>query len=68
MYGSYWSVTKYKDIMHVETHHQLYSSEASLGGIRSPIVRRTSVAAVSSRPIRRITTSSARWSAPSLRR
>jgi cytochrome P450 len=33
MYGSYWSVTKYKDIMHVETHHQLYSSEARLGGI-----------------------------------
>ena len=33
MYGSYWSVTKYKDIMHVETHHQLYWSEARLGGI-----------------------------------
>ena len=33
MYGSYWSVTKYKDIMQVETHHQLYSSEARLGGI-----------------------------------
>jgi cytochrome P450 len=33
MYGSYWSVVKYKDIMHVETHHQLYSSEARLGGI-----------------------------------
>src|ERR1700719_5347347 len=33
MYGSYWSVTKYKDIMHVETNHQLYSSEARLGGI-----------------------------------
>ena len=33
MYGSYWSVTKYKDIMHVETHHQAYSSEAKYGGI-----------------------------------
>ena len=33
MYGSYWSVTKYKDIMHVETHHQMYSSEAEHGGI-----------------------------------
>src|SRR5215467_8556369 len=33
MYGSYWSVTKYKDIMHVETHHQIYSSEAKHGGI-----------------------------------
>ena len=33
MFGSYWSVTKYKDIMHVETNHQLYSSEARLGGI-----------------------------------
>jgi cytochrome P450 len=33
MYGSYWSLTKYKDIMHVETHHQAYSSEAKYGGI-----------------------------------
>jgi cytochrome P450 len=33
LYGSYWSVTKYKDIMHVETHHQAYSSEAKYGGI-----------------------------------
>jgi cytochrome P450 len=33
MHGSYWSVTKYKEIMHVETHHQIYSSEARLGGI-----------------------------------
>jgi cytochrome P450 len=33
MYGSYWSVTKYKDIMSVETNHQTYSSEAMLGGI-----------------------------------
>jgi cytochrome P450 len=33
MYGSFWSVTKFKDIMHVETHHDIYSSEAKLGGI-----------------------------------
>jgi cytochrome P450 len=32
-YGPYWSVTKYKDIMHVETSHQIYSSEAGLGGV-----------------------------------
>ena len=32
-YGPYWSVTKYNDIMHVDTHHQTYSSEARLGGI-----------------------------------
>lgn len=32
-YGPYWSVTKYKDIMHVDTNHQIYSSEAHLGGI-----------------------------------
>lgn len=29
-FGPYWSVTKYRDIMEVETHHQLFSSE---GGI-----------------------------------
>ncbi len=34
MSGSYWSVTKYKDIMHVVTNHQnLLYSEAHLGGI-----------------------------------
>jgi cytochrome P450 len=31
MYGSFWSVTKYKDIMQVELNPQIYSSEASLG-------------------------------------
>jgi cytochrome P450 len=30
MFGPYWSVTKFKDIMYVDTHHQVYSSE---GGI-----------------------------------
>jgi cytochrome P450 len=31
LYGPYWSVSKYKDIMQVEVNHQTYSSE--LGGI-----------------------------------
>ena len=33
MYGSFWSVTKYKDIMAVDTNHQVYSSDAMMGGI-----------------------------------
>lgn len=45
-YGAYWSVTKYKDIMTVETNHSIYSSEAALGGIaivdREPEFRRRS--------------------------
>ena len=32
-FGPYWSVTKYNDIMDVETNHQLFSSDSSLGGI-----------------------------------
>ncbi len=32
-YGPYWSVTKYNDIMAVDTNHQVFSSESSLGGI-----------------------------------
>jgi cytochrome P450 len=32
-YGPYWSVTKYNDIMAVDTNHQTFSSEAHLGGI-----------------------------------
>jgi cytochrome P450 len=31
--GGFWSVTKYKDIMAVDTNHQVFSSEAKLGGI-----------------------------------
>jgi cytochrome P450 len=33
MYGSYWSVTTYRDIMQVDTNHQMFSSDAMLGGI-----------------------------------
>ena len=33
MYGSYWSVTKYKDIMQVDTNQKIYSSDAMMGGI-----------------------------------
>jgi cytochrome P450 len=33
MYGSFWSVTKFKDIITVETHPEIYSSDAKLGGI-----------------------------------
>jgi cytochrome P450 len=33
MYGSFWSVTKFKDIMTVETRPDIYSSEARMGGI-----------------------------------
>jgi cytochrome P450 len=33
MYGSYWSVTKYKDIMAVDTNQKVYSSDALMGGI-----------------------------------
>jgi cytochrome P450 len=33
MYGSFWSVTKYKDIMQVDTSQTVFSSDAMLGGI-----------------------------------
>src|ERR1700742_159996 len=33
MFGPYWSVTKYNDIMAIDTNHQVFSSAASLGGI-----------------------------------
>jgi cytochrome P450 len=29
----YWSVTRYNDIMHVDTNHGVFSSDAGLGGI-----------------------------------
>jgi len=33
MFGPYWSVTKYKDIMAVEVNHKAFSSDSSFGGI-----------------------------------
>ncbi len=33
MFGPYWSVTKYEDIMYVDTHHDLFSSLQKKGGI-----------------------------------
>ena len=33
VFGDYWSVTKYRDIMSVDTNHGTYSSDWSLGGI-----------------------------------
>jgi len=32
-FGPYWSVTKYNDIMAVDTNHGVFSSESALGGI-----------------------------------
>jgi len=31
--GEYWSVTRYRDIMHVETYHEIFSSDWTRGGI-----------------------------------
>ena len=33
MYGTYWSVTRYHDIMQVDSSHQIFSSDATMGGI-----------------------------------
>jgi cytochrome P450 len=33
VYGSFWSVTRYRDIMQVETSQQVYSSDMTMGGI-----------------------------------
>ena len=32
-FGPYWSITRYNDIMAVDTDHEAFSSEAELGGI-----------------------------------
>ena len=32
-FGPYWSVTRYNDIMAVDTNHAVFSSDAALGGI-----------------------------------
>ncbi len=33
LYGDYWSITRYQDILNVDTNHRLFSSDASVGGI-----------------------------------
>ena len=33
LFGDYWSITTYQDIMHVDTHHGIFSSDSSYGGI-----------------------------------
>ena len=33
MFGPYWSVTRYNDIMEIDTNHGVFSSASSLGGI-----------------------------------
>ncbi len=34
MFGPYWSVTRYDDIMYVDSHHELFSSDSRKGGIQ----------------------------------
>jgi cytochrome P450 len=50
IFGPYWSVTKYNDIMDIETNHSVFSSAASLGGITvrdaAPDLRRESFIAM----------------------
>jgi cytochrome P450 len=50
MFGPYWSVTKYNDIMDIETNHAVFSSASSLGGITirdvAPDLRRESFIAM----------------------
>ncbi|MEQ8485674.1 MAG: cytochrome P450 [Pseudomonadales bacterium] len=33
-FGPYWSVTRFQDIVHVDTHHEIFSSDSRLGGIQ----------------------------------
>src|SRR4030095_4929258 len=33
LFGPYWSITTFNDIMAIDTNHQVFSSEAALGGI-----------------------------------
>jgi cytochrome P450 len=33
IYGPYWSITKFNDIMEIDTNHRQFSSDANLGGI-----------------------------------
>ena len=57
-YGPFWSITKFEDIMYVDTHHDIFSSE---GGITiDDDDAKTSSCRCSSRWIRRNTICSAR--------
>jgi cytochrome P450 len=50
MFGPYWSVTRYNDIMDIETNHAVFSSASALGGITirdvAPDLRRESFIAM----------------------
>ncbi len=50
MFGPYWSVTRYSDIMDIETNHSVFSSASALGGITirdiAPDLRRESFIAM----------------------
>src|SRR5215470_4686914 len=50
IFGPYWSVTRYNDIMDIETNHAVFSSASSLGGITirdiDPDLRRESFIAM----------------------
>ena len=50
IFGPYWSVTRYNDIMNVDTNHTAFSSAAALGGITirdvAPDLRRESFIAM----------------------
>jgi cytochrome P450 len=50
IFGPYWSVTKYNDIMDIETNHSVFSSASALGGITirdvAPDLRRESFIAM----------------------
>ena len=50
MFGPYWSITKYNDIMEIETNHAVFSSASALGGITirdvAPDLRRESFIAM----------------------
>ena len=60
MFGPYWSVTKYNDIMEIETNHAVFSSASSLGGITIRDSRPTCAAKASSPWTSRATARSAR--------
>jgi cytochrome P450 len=50
IFGPYWSITRYNDIMEIETNHSVFSSASALGGITirdvAPDLRRESFIAM----------------------